>query len=95
MDFLPMYQELINEDKLQVRNSFLIAAPTLGRSYQRNERYQLAVDISVEAGYSTHFGSNHLKFAGIKLGHDGSMSAGNCAAPRRVCLGRASPIRWR
>ena len=79
MDFLPMYQELINEDKLHVRNSFLIAAPILGRSYHRNERYQLAVDLSVEAGYSTHFGSNHLKFAGIKLGHDGSMSAGNCA----------------
>ena len=79
MDFLPMYQELINEGKLHVRNSFLIAAPTLGRSYHRNERYQLAVDISVESGYSTHFGDTHLKFAGIKLGHDGSMSAGNCA----------------
>jgi len=79
MDFIPMYQELLNEGRLQVRNSFLIAAPTLGRSYHRNERYQLAVDISVEAGYTTHFGDNHLKFAGIKLGHDGSMSAGNCA----------------
>jgi len=79
MDFLPMYQELINEDKLHVRNSFLIAAPVLGRSYHRNERYQIAVDTSVEAGYSTHFGDAHLKFAGIKLGHDGSMSAGNCA----------------
>ena len=79
MDFLPMYQELINEGKLHVRNSFLIAAPVLGRSYHRNERYQLAVDLSVESGYSTHFGDNHLKFAGIKLGHDGSMSAGNCA----------------
>jgi len=79
MDFLPMYQELINEGKLHVRNSFLIAAPVLGRAYHRNERYQLAVDVSVEAGYSTHFGDTHLKFAGIKLGHDGSMSAGNCA----------------
>ncbi|MHA2394687.1 MAG: amidohydrolase [Promethearchaeota archaeon] len=79
MDFLPIYQELINEGELQVRNSFLIAAPTLGRSYHRNERYQLAVDLSVEAGYMTHFGDNRLKFAGIKLGHDGSMSAGNCA----------------
>jgi len=79
MDFIPMYQELLNEGRLHVRNSFLIAAPTLGRSYHRNERYQLAVDLSVEAGYTTHFGDNHLKFAGIKLGHDGSMSAGNCA----------------
>jgi predicted amidohydrolase YtcJ len=79
MDFLPMYQELINDGKLHIRNSFLIAAPIIGRSYHRNERYQLAVDLSVEAGYSTHFGDNHLKFAGIKLGHDGSMSAGNCA----------------
>jgi predicted amidohydrolase YtcJ len=79
MDFIPMYQELLNEGRLHVRNSFLIAAPTLGRSYDRNERYQLAVDLSVEAGYMTHFGDNHLKFAGIKLGHDGSMSAGNCA----------------
>lgn len=79
MDFIPMYQELLNEGRLHVRNSFLIAAPTLGRSYHRNERYQLAVDLSVEAGYMTHFGDNHLKFAGIKLGHDGSMSAGNCA----------------
>ena len=79
MDFIPMYQELLNEGRLHVRNSFLIAAPTLGRSYHRNERYQLAVDLSVEAGYMIHFGDNHLKFAGIKLGHDGSMSAGNCA----------------
>jgi predicted amidohydrolase YtcJ len=79
MDFLPIYRELINEGKLHVRNSFIIAPPTLGRSYHRNERYQLAVDISVKAGYSTNFGDNHLKFAGIKLGHDGSMSAGNCA----------------
>jgi len=79
MDFIPMYQELLNEGRLHVRNSFLIAAPTLGRSYHRNERYQLAVDLSVEAGYMTHFGDSHLKFAGIKLGHDGSMSAGNCA----------------
>ena len=79
MDFIPMYQELLNEGRLHVRNSFLIAAPTLGRSYHRNERYQLAVDLSVEAGYMTHFGDTHLKFAGIKLGHDGSMSAGNCA----------------
>jgi predicted amidohydrolase YtcJ len=79
MDFLPLYQELINEGKLHVRNSFIIAPPVLGRSYHRNERYQLAVDLSIEAGYSTHFGDNHLKFAGIKLGHDGSMSAGNCA----------------
>jgi predicted amidohydrolase YtcJ len=79
MDFLPIYQELINEGKLHVRNSFIVAPPTLGRSYHRNERYHLAVDISIEAGYSTHFGDNHLKFAGIKLGHDGSMSAGNCA----------------
>jgi hypothetical protein len=37
------------------------------------------VDLNVEAGYSTGFGNDHLKFAGIKLGHDGSMSAGNCA----------------
>jgi hypothetical protein len=79
MDFLPIYRELIKEGKLQVRNSFLIAAPRLGRSYRRNEGYNLAVNLSIEAGYSTHFGDNHLKFAGIKLGHDGSMSAGNCA----------------
>ena len=79
MDFIPMYQELLNEGKLHVRNSFIISAPALGRSYHRNERYKLAVDLSVEAGYMTHFGDNHLKFAGIKLGHDGSMSAGNCA----------------
>ncbi|MCW4049749.1 MAG: amidohydrolase [Candidatus Bathyarchaeota archaeon] len=79
MDFLPMYQELLNEGEFHIRNSFLIAAPILGRSYHRNERYQLATDLSVEAGYMTHFGDNHLKFAGIKLGHDGSMSAGNCA----------------
>lgn len=79
MDFLPMYRELLDEGRLHIRNTFLIAAPTLGRSYHRNERYQVATDISIEAGYSTNFGDNHLKFAGIKLGHDGSMSAGNCA----------------
>jgi predicted amidohydrolase YtcJ len=79
MDFLPMYRELLDEGKIHIRNSFLIAAPTMGRSYHRNERYQLATDLSIEAGYSTNFGDNHLKFAGIKLGHDGSMSAGNCA----------------
>ena len=79
MDFLPLYRELLDEGKLHIRNSFLIAAPVLGRSYHRNERYHVATDLSVEAGYSTNFGDNHLKFAGIKLGHDGSMSAGNCA----------------
>jgi predicted amidohydrolase YtcJ len=79
MDFIPLYQELLNEGEYLIRNSFLIAAPILGRSYHRNERYQLAVDLSIKAGYMTHFGDNHLKFAGIKLGHDGSMSAGNCA----------------
>ncbi|MFA9496825.1 MAG: amidohydrolase, partial [Candidatus Bathyarchaeota archaeon] len=79
MDFLPLYRELLDEGKLHIRNSFLIAAPILGRSYHRNERYQVATDLSIEAGYSTNFGDNHLKFAGIKLGHDGSMSAGNCA----------------
>nr|MBC8462970.1 amidohydrolase family protein [Candidatus Bathyarchaeota archaeon] len=73
MDFLPMYRELLDEGRLHIRNTFLIAAPTLGRSYHRNERYQVATDISIEAGYSTNFGDNHLKFAGIKLGHDGSM----------------------
>jgi predicted amidohydrolase YtcJ len=79
MDFIPIYQELLNEGEYHIRNSFLIAAPILGKSYHRNERYQLAVDLSIEVGYMTHFGNNHLKFAGIKLGHDGSMSAGNCA----------------
>jgi len=79
MDFIPIYQEMLNDGEFPIRNSFLIAAPAMGRSYHRNERYQLAVDISVEAGYMTHFGGPHLKFAGIKLGHDGSMSAGNCA----------------
>jgi predicted amidohydrolase YtcJ len=79
MDYLPLYRELLDEGKLHIRNSFLIAAPSMGRSYHRNERYQIATDLSVEAGYSQNFGDNHLKFAGIKLGHDGSMSAGNCA----------------
>jgi predicted amidohydrolase YtcJ len=79
MDFLPIYQEMLNDGEFPIRNSFLIAAPFLGRAYERNERYKLAVDHSIEAGYSTHFGDDHLKFAGIKLGHDGSMSAGNCA----------------
>ena len=79
MDFLPMYRELLDEGRLHIRNTFLIAAPCLGRSYHRNERYQVATDLSIEAGYATNFGDNHLKFAGIKLGHDGSMSAGNCA----------------
>jgi predicted amidohydrolase YtcJ len=79
MDFIPIYQEMLNEGEFTIRNSFLITTPSLGRSYEHNERYLLAVDMSIEAGYMTHFGDNHLKFAGIKLGHDGSMSAGNCA----------------
>ena len=79
MDFLPIYQEMLNDGEFPIRNSFLISAPFIGRSYERNERYRIAVDHSIEAGYSTHFGDDHLKFAGIKLGHDGSMSAGNCA----------------
>ncbi|MBT6603966.1 amidohydrolase, partial [Candidatus Bathyarchaeota archaeon] len=79
MDFLPLYRELLDEGRIHIRNSFLIAAPSMGRSYHRNERYQVATDLAVEAGYATNFGDNHLKFAGIKLGHDGSMSAGNCA----------------
>jgi predicted amidohydrolase YtcJ len=79
MDYIPFYQELLDEGEYHIKNSFLIAAPNIGRAYERNERYRIAVDIAIEAGYSTGFGSDHLKFAGIKLGHDGSMSAGNCA----------------
>jgi len=79
MDYLPFYQELLDEGEHHIRNSFLISAPNIGRSYDRNERYRVAVDVAIEAGYSTGFGDDHLKFAGIKLGHDGSMSAGNCA----------------
>ena len=79
MDFIPIYQEMFNDGEFTIRNSFLIAAPTLGRSYDRNERYRVAVDLAVETGLMTHFGNPHLNFAGIKLGHDGSMSAGNCA----------------
>jgi hypothetical protein len=51
----------------------------MGRAYERGERYSVAVDLSVEVGFQSGFGSDHLKFAGVKLGHDGSMSAGNCA----------------
>ena len=79
MDYLPLYQELLREGELKIRNSFLISAPTLGKAYERNERYRIAVEKSVEVGLQSGFGNNYLKFAGIKLGHDGSMSAGNCA----------------
>ena len=79
MDFLPLYQELLREGEHKIRNSYLISAPTLGKAYERNERYRIAVEKSVEVGLQSGFGNNYLKFAGIKLGHDGSMSAGNCA----------------
>lgn len=79
MDILPIYQQMLNEGEFTIRNTFLIAAPTLGRSYKHNESYRVAVNTSIEAGYWWGFGNDHLKFAGIKLGHDGSMSAGNCA----------------
>jgi predicted amidohydrolase YtcJ len=79
MDFLPIYQEMLRDGDFPIRNSFIISAPTMGRAYERNERYRVAVDLSVEVGLQSGFGSDHLKFAGIKLGHDGSMSAGNCA----------------
>jgi len=79
MDFLPLYQEMLRDGEFLIRNSFLISAPSMGRSYERGERYKVAVDLSVEVGLQSSFGNDHLKFAGIKLGHDGSMSAGNCA----------------
>jgi len=79
MDYLPIYQEMLREGEHPLRNSFLISAPTMGRAYERGERYSVAVDLSVEVGLQSGFGNDHLKFAGVKLGHDGSMSAGNCA----------------
>jgi predicted amidohydrolase YtcJ len=79
MDYLPIYQEMLRDGEHPLRNSFLISAPTMGRAYERGERYSVAVDLSVEVGFQSGFGSDHLKFAGVKLGHDGSMSAGNCA----------------
>lgn len=79
MDYLPIYQEMLRDGEHPIRNSFLISAPTMGRAYERGERYSVAVDLSVEVGLQSGFGNDHLKFAGVKLGHDGSMSAGNCA----------------
>jgi len=79
MDYIPIYQEMLRDGDFPIRNSFLISAPTMGRVYERGERYKVAVDLSVEVGLQSGFGNNHLKFAGVKLGHDGSMSAGNCA----------------
>ncbi len=79
MDYLPIYQEMLRDGEHPLRNSFLISAPTMGRAYERGERYSVAVDLSVEVGLQSGFGNDHLKFAGVKLGHDGSMSAGNCA----------------
>lgn len=79
MDFLPIYQELLRDGEHTLRNSFLISAPALGTSYERNERYKIGVERCVNLGLQSGFGNDHLKFAGIKLGHDGSMSAGNCA----------------
>jgi hypothetical protein len=37
------------------------------------------IDAVKAIGLRTSFGNNHLRFTGIKIGHDGSMSAGNCA----------------
>lgn len=79
MDFLPLYQEMLRDGEFPIRISFLISAPSMGRSYERGERYKVAVDLSVDVGLQSGFGNDHLKFAGVKLGHDGSMSAGNCA----------------
>jgi predicted amidohydrolase YtcJ len=79
MDYLPIYQEMLRDGEHPLRNSFLISAPTMGRAYERGERYSVAVGLSVEVGLQSGFGNDHLKFAGVKLGHDGSMSAGNCA----------------
>ena len=79
MDYIPIYQEMLRDGDFPIRNSFLISAPTMGRVYERGERYKVAVELSVEVGLQSGFGNDHLKFAGVKLGHDGSMSAGNCA----------------
>lgn len=79
MDMLPLYQEMLREGEFPIRNSFIISAPTVGRAYQRNERYRVAADAVVAVGLQNGFGNDHLKFVGVKLGHDGSMSAGNCA----------------
>jgi len=80
MDMIPLYMELYDEGEYHIRNTYLASAPSEGRVYEgRNERYRTAVDNAVEAGLVSGFGNDHIKFAGIKLGHDGSMSAGNCA----------------
>jgi predicted amidohydrolase YtcJ len=80
MDMIPFYMELYDEGEYHIRNTYLASAPSEGRVYEgRNERYRTAVDIAVEAGLVSGYGNDHIKFAGIKLGHDGSMSAGNCA----------------
>jgi hypothetical protein len=73
-----IYQELLDEGRWPIRNSYLLWAP-MDRSIERNQRYTVGVDIAIKAGLRTGFGNNHLKFVGVKLGHDGSMSAGNCA----------------
>jgi hypothetical protein len=79
MDYLPIYQEMLRDGDFPIRNSFLIAAPSIGKDYERNERYRIAVEKSIEIGLQNGFGNDHLRFVGVKLGHDGSMSAGNCA----------------
>ena len=80
MDIIPLYQEMYMDGEYPLRNSILVSAPSTEKPAQgRNARYAKAVDIAVDAGYTSGWGNEHIKFAGIKLGHDGSMSAGNCA----------------
>jgi len=79
MDMIPLYMELYDESEFHIRNSYLAMAPSTRLYEGRNTRYAAVVDIAVDAGLYSGFGNDHIKFAGIKLGHDGSMSAGNCA----------------
>ena len=79
MSMLPIYQEILRDGEFPIRNSFLISAPRTDRPLSRNERYKLAVDTVITVGLQNGFGNDHLRFIGVKLGHDGSMSAGNCA----------------
>jgi predicted amidohydrolase YtcJ len=75
IDKIPLYQELREEGTLTIRNTFLVWG-----GYMRTREGQMDTFEAIKIlGLKPGFGDDMLKFAGLKLMTDGSMSAANCA----------------
>ncbi|MFB0543237.1 MAG: amidohydrolase [Candidatus Bathyarchaeia archaeon] len=76
-DTLEMFQELLEEGELPIRISFLVGRGGITRTGPEGvkEKIQALSSIGLKPG----FGNDWLRFVGLKLMTDGSMSAATCA----------------